>query len=114
MYDSPLHRFLGGSPLAVLLRLAFVSLVVGALMAWLDIDALVLLSWIEQTVARLWAAGFDAVRQLGRYFLAGAALVVPIWLVTRLFGAGQARPRPGGPWRLPGAPPDAAGRPTER
>ncbi len=99
--------------MAVLLRLAFVSLLVGALMAWLDIDALVLLSWIEQTVSRLWATGFDALRQLGRYFLAGAALVVPVWLVARLFSVGDARPRPSGRWRLPGAPPDAAGRPTE-
>lgn len=113
MYDSPLHRFLGGSPLTVLLRLAFVSLIVGAVMAWLDIDALLLLSWIEQTVSRVWATGFDALRQLGRYFLAGAALVVPVWLVTRLFSAGDARSRSSGGWRLPGAPPDATGRPTE-
>ena len=28
--------------------------------------------------------GFDAVRWLWRYFLLGAALVVPIWLLVRL------------------------------
>lgn len=109
MHYSALRRFLGGSPLAVLLRLALVSLLVGVVMAWLDIDAVMLLAWIEQTVSHLWATGFDAVRQLGRYFLAGAALVVPVWLLARLFSFGDARSAPRGGWRLPGAPPDDPG-----
>jgi hypothetical protein len=28
--------------------------------------------------------GFDAIWWLGRYFLIGAVLVIPIWLVVRL------------------------------
>ena len=31
--------------------------------------------------------GFDAVRWLWRYFLLGAVIVVPIWLVLRLMRA---------------------------
>ena len=43
-------------------------------------------------VKLLWVAwlaiglGFDAVRQIGRWLLYGAVIVVPIWLVGRLFG----------------------------
>ncbi len=31
--------------------------------------------------------GFDAINSLWRYFLLGAVIVVPIWLISRLFGA---------------------------
>ena len=113
MNDSTLNRFLGGRPLAVLIRLVVISSMVGALMAWLNIDALGLLSWIERTVAHLWATGFDILRQIGRYILAGAALVVPIWLLTRVFTIGDMRRSPGVRWRLPGAPPEGAGSKTD-
>jgi hypothetical protein len=34
----------------------------------------------------IFGLGFDAVRQIGRWLLYGAVIVVPIWLVGRLFG----------------------------
>jgi hypothetical protein len=34
--------------------------------------------------------GWDAVLWLWRYFLLGAVIVVPIWLVVRLLKAGRA------------------------
>ncbi|MCC0003528.1 MAG: hypothetical protein H6871_11470 [Methylobacteriaceae bacterium] len=37
MANSALQRFIGGPPVAVFLRLLFVSLVVGALLVWMDI-----------------------------------------------------------------------------
>lgn len=115
MDRSALHRFLGGSPLAVLVRLAIVSLIVGALMSWFDIDPASLFYWFESTVSHLWATGFDALNQLGRFLLAGASLVVPIWLLTRLFSIGDMRRTPTGRWPLPGAPPERAGtEPKER
>jgi hypothetical protein len=39
---------------------------------------------------RIWDLGFDAVNGLWRYFLLGAVIVIPIWLLSRLFGT----PRP--------------------
>ncbi len=105
MSDSALHRFLGGSPLAVAVRLVFVSLIVGALMSWLDIDPIDLFVWLRVSVQHLWATGFEGLRQVGHYVAIGAAVVLPVWLVLRIFGSG-ARGRPGrapdGPWRLPG------------
>ena len=35
--------------------------------------------------------GFDAVRWLWRYFLLGAVMVIPIWLILRLVRAPQRR-----------------------
>ena len=33
---------------------------------------------------RLWALGFRSLRDLGDYIVAGAAIVVPVWLILRL------------------------------
>lgn len=87
---TPLQRFLGGPPLAVFLRLLFVSLVVGALLVWLHIHPYDVFFWIRSFFNRLWTLGWDAVREIVEYVLAGAVIVVPVWLVMRLLSA---RPR---------------------
>ncbi len=84
MPDSVATRVLGGSPLTVLLRLGTVSLIVGALMSWLGIDALDLVDGVERAVAHLYGSGFAALHDVGRTVLAGAAVVLPVWLVLRL------------------------------
>jgi hypothetical protein len=32
---------------------------------------------------------FDTVREIGRWMLYGAIVVVPLWLLSRLFGRGR-------------------------
>lgn len=91
MAGSYVHRFFGGSPLAALVKLVFVSVVVGALLMWLNIEPLDVFRAFERTMHRLWAMGFDAVRELGRYLVAGALIVVPVWFVARLFSLRGAR-----------------------
>jgi uncharacterized oligopeptide transporter (OPT) family protein len=85
------RRFFGGPPLAVLLRLVFVSLVVGAILMWLDVDPMDVVRSFMRTMERLWAMGFDAFGQAGRYILAGAVIVVPVWFVMRLMMMRSAR-----------------------
>jgi hypothetical protein len=82
---SALHRFLGGPPVAVFVRLLFVSLVVGALLVWLNIHPYDLVFWVQRIFHRLWMLGWDAVREVLEYVLAGAAIVIPVWLLMRLF-----------------------------
>jgi hypothetical protein len=82
--QSALERFLGGSPLGVLIRLLFVSAIVGAVLMWLRIRPIDIILNVEDLVHRLWGLGFDAIREIGDYILAGAIIVVPIWLVMRL------------------------------
>jgi hypothetical protein len=84
MPNSALTRFMGGPPISVFTRLLFVSLIVGAIMMWLDITPDAVFSGIERFVNRVWNLGFDAIREIIRYVFAGAAVVVPIWLILRL------------------------------
>lgn len=82
--DAPLTRFLGGSPVSVLLRLLIVSFVVGALMVWLDIHPMDIYFGLRRFFHRIWMLGFDSIREIGSYILAGAMIVVPVWFVLRL------------------------------
>ena len=91
MTDQALHRFFGGSPVAVVIRLVVLSLVVGALLMWLDIDPMAIVDAIDRMARGLWAMGFDALREMGRYIVAGALIVVPIWFLARLFSFGRVR-----------------------
>ena len=85
MSNSALQRFIGGPPIAVLLRLLFVSLIVGALLVWLDIRPFEVFHALQRFVNRLWLMGWDAVREVAQYVFAGAAIVLPVWLAMRLF-----------------------------
>ena len=78
------HRVLGGPPVAVAVRLVFASLVVGAVMMWLRIEPVDVMVAAAKGVHHLWAMGFLAAGQLGRYLLAGAAIVVPLWALARV------------------------------
>ena len=91
MPPNGLHRFLGGAPAVVVLRLIVVSLVVGALLVWLRVDPLMVIDAVQRLVQGILAIGFDAVRKLGRYVVAGAFVVLPIWLLARLFSFGAGR-----------------------
>ena len=84
MTDNGLSRFLGGSPSAVLVRLIFVSLIVGFFLAWFGVTPASLFFDLRRTFFNVWSMGFGAVREVGDYILAGALIVVPVWLVTRL------------------------------
>lgn len=89
MANDRVTRFLGGSPLRVLVQLLLLSLVVGVLMAALGLEPLDLVDWIVRTFRRIVDMGFGAVEQVGRYLLLGAAVVIPIWIVLRIINAGK-------------------------
>jgi hypothetical protein len=82
--DTRLRRFLGGSPLAVLIKLVLVSLIVGALLMWLNIRPADVFRMLSNLVDRLWSLSFDAIREFGTYIVAGAAIVLPVWLILRI------------------------------
>ena len=89
--NDGLYRFLGGSPLAVAFRLILLSILVGVVLAAIGFDPWNILHSIRLLFQRLWDLGFDAVNWLWRYFLLGAVIVIPIWLLSRLFGAPRGR-----------------------
>ena len=91
--DTPLRRFLGGSPASVFVKLVVVSLIVGALLMWLNIRPADVFRMLSSLVDRLWSLGFDAIREFGTYIVAGAAIVLPVWLVLRILSYRSPRRR---------------------
>ena len=86
MPDPRLQRALGGSPLGVIVKLIFLSLIVGALMAFLGLTPRSLFSALETFVRGVWNMGYDAIREVGQWILAGAIVVIPVWLIARMLG----------------------------
>ncbi|HEV8463944.1 MAG TPA: DUF6460 domain-containing protein [Pseudolabrys sp.] len=87
MADNQVARWTGGSPLAVLGRLVLLSVLVGVILSALGLDPFDIIRSVERLVRSIWNMGFDAVRWLWRYFLLGAVIVIPIWILMRLFNA---------------------------
>jgi hypothetical protein len=83
---SDLNRFLGGSPGSVLVKLVFLSLLVGAFMAFLEITPFGLVTGTLEWLRSVFDLSFETVRNVGRWFVYGAVIVVPIWLLARIFG----------------------------
>lgn len=83
-YSRDVARFLGGSPLSVAVRLAMLSVIIGVILSAFGLDPLDIVQSIEALFHTVWNMGFDALVWVWRYFLLGAVLVVPIWLVVRL------------------------------
>lgn len=81
---SALTRFLGDTPLRVLLKLVVVSFIVGLVMSAFGWSPLDLLYGIRDFFLRIWNMGFAAIENFVGYFLLGAAVVVPAFIVIRL------------------------------
>ena len=91
MTNDTMSKVLGGSPLAVLARLILVSVLVGVILSALGLDPFDIVHSIERLIRSIWDMGFDAVRWLWRYFLLGAVIVIPLWIIVRLVNAPRGR-----------------------
>jgi NADH:ubiquinone oxidoreductase subunit 5 (subunit L)/multisubunit Na+/H+ antiporter MnhA subunit len=85
MANDLANRLFGGPPLSVLVRLILLCVLVCVILSVLGLDPRNIFYSFERIIRGLWDMGWDAVRWLWRYFLLGAILVVPIWLIVRLF-----------------------------
>lgn len=96
MADRPLNRFFGGPPGWVLVRLILLSVVIGVVFSVLGIHPLDIVDLFRRAIRRIWEMGFDAVREALSYFLLGAMVVFPAWVVLRalkLVRRGPSHPR---------------------
>ena len=84
-------QIFGGNPLGVFLRLVLLSIVVGIVLSAMGIRPAELFYHIDILVRRLYDFGFDWVEWAFRYFLVGAVVVFPIWLIARFLGAFRSR-----------------------
>lgn len=85
MANNSANRFFGGSPLSVLVRLVLISVLVGVILSAIGLDPWNIIPSVRRLILTIWDMGFDAVAWLWRYFLLGAVIVIPIWLLMRLF-----------------------------
>ena len=84
MANDLVSRFFGGPPIWVAVRLVFLSILVGVVLSALGLDPLNIVASLQRMARAIWDMGFDAVKWLWGYFLLGAVLVIPIWLIVRL------------------------------
>lgn len=89
MSNDTLTRLMGGSPGRVLVRLVLMSFLVGLLLSALNIHPIEIFDWFATLFERIYNMGFRAVEHLAGYFLLGAVIVIPIWLIVRLLNMGK-------------------------
>lgn len=86
-----MERFLGGTPAGVIIRLVIISIIVGIVLAALGLQPFDVFDGVRRLIARIYEMGFEAVEKAASYFLTGALIVVPIWLIARLIGTARSR-----------------------
>jgi hypothetical protein len=94
MANDPFRRFIAGrNSMGTIIKIAVASIVVGAFLAFWGVSPGEFWRWIFDLVKGVvgWLGDSlgEIVLNLVTYFLFGAAIVVPIWLLARLFGGGR-------------------------
>lgn len=78
-----MQRFFGGNPLAVAIRLIIISIVTGIALKAAGFDPRDLLEAIPNLIQAIYDLGFSWVESAFQYFLLGAVIVLPVWLLLR-------------------------------
>ncbi|TKT74205.1 DUF6460 domain-containing protein [Aquamicrobium sp. LC103] len=81
---SAINRFLGDTPLRILLKLIVVSFLVGIVMSAFGWSPFDVLYGVRDFFLQIWNLGFDALYRFWSYFLLGAAIVVPAFILLRI------------------------------
>lgn len=74
------------SPAATAVQLVLWSIVVGVILSALGITPFNIVDRIGLIIRNIYNLGFDAIHWAVQYFLLGAIIVVPIWLISRFMG----------------------------
>ena len=89
MSNGAMGKFLGGPPLSVAVRLLFLCVLVGFILSAMGFDPWNIWRSLQDLVRAIWNMGFEAIWWMWRYFLLGAVIVIPIWLIVRLAKGGR-------------------------
>jgi hypothetical protein len=81
---SGIDKFLGDSPLRVVIKLLVISFLVGVVMSTFGWSPYNVIGWARDTVMRAWNMGFATVDRFVEFLLLGAAIVIPAFIVLRL------------------------------
>ena len=86
-----MERFFGGNPIAVILRLALISVIVGIVLSALGITPENFFYRMQILVRRIYDMGCGAIEWALGYLVVGAIIVVPSWVIARVFGLMKSR-----------------------
>lgn len=81
--STKLNSFLGDSLGRTIIKLLVISFVVGIVMSALNFTPFDIWYGIRDFFVSIYNLGFDALGQVGKYFVLGAGIVVPIFLIMR-------------------------------
>ena len=85
MNDRQIEPSTGSAPGPLILKLVLLSLLVGVVLAVFDLTPWRLFHTLRYLFEELVGSGMEAVHRLLGYLASGAIIVVPIWLLIRLF-----------------------------
>lgn len=84
MANDGLRRFLGGSPFAVFIKLVLLSILVGFLLYVFGLHPYNIIDSVVALFRGILNLGFDVFYDVWHFFVLGAVIVIPIWLIMRL------------------------------
>ena len=71
--------------------LALLCVIVGLVLDQLDLNAFELFQWAIDQIEDAIRNSAHVLKQIGRYFLIGAVVVVPVWIILRVLRLGSGR-----------------------
>ncbi|ARO28544.1 MULTISPECIES: DUF6460 domain-containing protein [Rhizobium] len=83
--SDQVNRFLGDSLGRTLIKLIVVSLIVGFVMTVFGLTPWNIIYGFRDFILELWHRGFAALGRVGDYLLLGATIVIPLFVILRLF-----------------------------
>jgi len=86
-----LETIFGGNPIAVIIKLVLLSVVVGIVLSALGITPYNIFYHLEIFARRVYEMGWGVFEWGLGYFLIGAVIVIPIWIIARLLGGSRRR-----------------------
>jgi hypothetical protein len=88
--DNPtITRFFGGSPARVLMQLVLISFILGIVLNALGVSPYDIVNGLRDLATRIYSMGFGTIEWVFRFFLLGAVIVFPVWLLMRLLRVGR-------------------------
>jgi len=79
------NQFIGGRPSAVIIRLVVLSILLGIMLSFFDLDPFNFWNSLKNLFLRIYDMGFGAFEWIVRYLALGAVIVIPLWVIGRLW-----------------------------
>ncbi|OWV69087.1 hypothetical protein ATY77_11650 [Rhizobium sp. R634] len=83
--SDQVNKFLGDSLGRTLIKLIVVSLIVGFVMTIFGLTPWNIIYGFRDFILEIWHRGFSALGRVGDYLLLGATIVIPLFVILRLF-----------------------------